>query len=32
LLALAHERLIRWFTPEECRRYLHVETCPPNPY
>lgn len=31
LLALAQARLTRGFTPEECRRYLHVEQCPPAP-
>jgi WD40 repeat protein len=28
LQRLAHERLTRWWTPEECRQYLHQETCP----
>jgi WD40 repeat protein len=31
LRSLAHERLTRWFTPEECRQYLHQETCPEKP-
>jgi WD40 repeat protein/transcriptional regulator with XRE-family HTH domain len=31
LLDLAYARLTRWFTPEECRRYLHVEECPSSP-
>jgi len=30
-VALAHERLIRWWQPEECRRYLRLDTCPPAP-
>lgn len=29
LLALAHQRLTRSLTDDECRRYLHVEACPP---
>jgi WD40 repeat protein len=29
---LAHSRLTRWFTREECRKYLHLEECPlPSP-
>jgi WD40 repeat protein len=28
LLPLAHSRLTRTWTPEECRQYLHVEACP----
>jgi hypothetical protein len=31
LVSLAHERLTRWFTPEECLQYLHQETCPEKP-
>jgi len=31
LVALAQSRLTRWFTPEECRQYLHMDTCPPKP-
>jgi len=31
LLSLAVENMARWFTPEECLEYLHVETCPPAP-
>jgi WD40 repeat protein len=31
LIALAQSRLTRWFTPEECRQYLHLEECPPQP-
>jgi WD40 repeat protein/DNA-binding SARP family transcriptional activator len=27
-VALARERVTRTLTPEECREYLHVETCP----
>jgi WD40 repeat protein len=32
VVALAEERLTRWFTEDECRRLLHVETCPPAPW
>jgi len=28
LIFLANERLTRWFTPEECLKYLHLEQCP----
>lgn len=28
LVHLAKERLTRWWTEEECQRYLHTETCP----
>lgn len=28
LIALAESRLTRWWTAEECQRYLHTETCP----
>jgi WD40 repeat protein len=31
LLALARQRLTRTFTDDECRRYLHLEECPPLP-
>jgi WD40 repeat protein len=31
LIALAHTRLTRWFTHEECQTYLHTDTCPPPP-
>lgn len=31
LIELAYTRLDRWFTPEECRTYLHMDTCPPVP-
>jgi WD40 repeat protein len=31
LVSLAHERLTRWFTPEECLQYLYQETCPEKP-
>jgi WD40 repeat protein len=31
LVALAQERLTRYFTEEECKKYLHTETCPPAP-
>jgi len=30
-IALAHQRLTRWWRPEECQTYLHTETCPPAP-
>ncbi|MFW6097993.1 MAG: hypothetical protein ACOC9Z_07945, partial [Chloroflexota bacterium] len=32
LVDLAHSRLTRWWTPEECRQYLHRETCPEKRY
>jgi WD40 repeat protein len=32
VVALAEERLTRWFTEDECRRLLHMETCPPAPW
>jgi len=28
LIYLANSRLTRWFTPDECRQYLHQEECP----
>jgi hypothetical protein len=28
LVAIANDRLTRTFTDEECRQYLHVESCP----
>ena len=28
LIAIANERLARWFSADECRQYLHVERCP----
>jgi WD40 repeat protein len=28
LVRLAHSRLTRWFTLDECRQYLHQEECP----
>jgi len=31
LVTLARSRLTRTLTPEECRQYLHVETCPAEP-
>jgi WD40 repeat protein/DNA-binding SARP family transcriptional activator len=31
LVDLAHSRLTRWFTPDECVQYLHQETCPGPP-
>jgi WD40 repeat protein len=31
LLALARSRVTRSLTPEECQKYLHVETCPATP-
>jgi WD40 repeat protein len=30
-VALTHERLTRWWQPEECERYLHTAECPPAP-
>jgi WD40 repeat protein len=32
IVELAHSRLTRWFTLEECRRYLHLDACPPPPH
>ncbi|HSR33492.1 MAG TPA: WD40 repeat domain-containing protein, partial [Anaerolineae bacterium] len=31
LVALAQSRLTRWFTPAECRQYLHLDKCPAEP-
>jgi branched-chain amino acid transport system substrate-binding protein len=31
LTALVRSRLSRWWTPEECRRFLDLEECPPSP-
>jgi WD40 repeat protein/serine/threonine protein kinase/two-component SAPR family response regulator/energy-coupling factor transporter ATP-binding protein EcfA2 len=31
LMDIASSRLTRWFTLEECRRYLHLDACPPPP-
>jgi WD40 repeat protein/class 3 adenylate cyclase len=31
LVALAHARLTRGFTLEECQKYLHTATCPTSP-
>ena len=31
LIQVANTRVTRWFRPEECRLYLHVEECPPAP-
>ena len=31
LVALAQQRLLRWWTPDECQKYLHTQTCPPAP-
>ncbi len=31
LVELAHDRLTRWWTTDECPRYLHTEVCPPKP-
>ena len=28
---LSHDRLTRWWRPEECLVYLHTEECPPAP-
>jgi hypothetical protein len=30
LIRLARARLTRSWTPDECRTYLHVDTCPPS--
>jgi WD40 repeat protein len=30
LISLADSRLTRWFTLDECRRYLHLAECPPR--
>jgi len=29
LLSLAQSKVNRSFTPEECQRYLHTDSCPP---
>lgn len=31
LIGIAESRLTRWFTQEECQRFLHTEVCPPQP-
>jgi WD40 repeat protein len=31
LLRLVRSRITRDLTPDECRRYLHADTCPPLP-
>ncbi len=31
LIALAQQRLLRWWTPDECQKFLHTQTCPPAP-
>jgi len=31
LIKLARSRVTRSLTPEECQKYLHIETCPPTP-
>ncbi|MEJ2264210.1 MAG: hypothetical protein P8X95_12235, partial [Anaerolineales bacterium] len=31
LIGIAESRLTRWFTQEECQRFLHTDTCPPRP-
>jgi WD40 repeat protein len=31
LMVIARTRLTRGWTPEECRQYLHTDTCPPDP-
>jgi hypothetical protein len=31
LIRLANARVTRWFNPDECRQYLHTETCPAAP-
>ena len=30
-IEIAHERLTRWWRPEECLVYLHSDDCPPAP-
>ena len=30
-IAMTELRLTRWWTPEECRRFLHTDICPPVP-
>jgi WD40 repeat protein len=32
LMDLARTRISRWFTPEECQEFLHMETCPQAPW
>lgn len=31
LVVIAQSRLTRWWTMEECQRYLHTKNCPPAP-
>jgi hypothetical protein len=31
LIALAHSRLTRSLTAEECQKFLHMEVCPSTP-
>jgi WD40 repeat protein len=31
MIAIAKSRLTRTWTPEECQKYLHTETCPSQP-
>jgi WD40 repeat protein/transcriptional regulator with XRE-family HTH domain len=31
LIALAQQRLLRWWTLDECQKFLHMQTCPPAP-
>jgi WD40 repeat protein len=31
LVTLARQRLTRTWTPDECRRFLHTQECPPTP-
>jgi WD40 repeat protein/class 3 adenylate cyclase len=31
LITLAHARLTRSFTPDECQKYLHISKCPTSP-
>ena len=30
-IALAYDRLSRWWSPAECQRFLHTAECPPAP-
>jgi WD40 repeat protein len=32
LIALGRARVTRSLTSEECRKYLHLEKCPPTPF
>jgi WD40 repeat protein/DNA-binding SARP family transcriptional activator len=32
LIKASQKRLTRWFTPDECRVYLHIDICPSQPW